>query len=388
MKLPERVFGMSKEQRYLAGPLPYLTHRGEAIKAALDARRAVRQSRRHRKTRYRKARFLNRRTPKGWLPPSLLSRVANVETWVTRLMRLCPITTISQELVKFDTQALQHPEISGAEYQQGTPQGYELREYLLEKWSRKCAYCGKEHVPLQIEHILSRARGGTDRTSNLTLSCEQCNIAKGTQDIRAFLKDKPDVLKRLLAQAKAPLKDAAAVNAARWELYHRLERLGLPVECGTGGRTKYNRSRQGLEKAHWIDAVCVGASTPATLQVNGFVPLLITANGHGNRQRCGTDKHGFPRRHRSAHKRFFGFQTGDMVRATVQKGKNAGIHVGRVLVRATGSFDIRTQRGRVQGISHRSCTSLHRSDGYSYQQGEGGNFSPRLARRGEIAAFL
>jgi 5-methylcytosine-specific restriction endonuclease McrA len=364
-----------------------LTHRGEAIKAALDARRAVRKSRRHRKTRYRKARFLNRRCPKGWLPPSLLSRIANVETWVTRLMRFCLITAISQELVKFDTQALQHPEISGVEYQQGTPQGYELREYLLEKWGRKCAYCGKEHVPLQVEHILSRASGGTDRTSNLTLSCERCNIAKGVQEIRAFLKDKPEVLKRLLAQAKAPLKDAAAVNAARWELYHRLQRLGLPVECGTGGRTKYNRSRQGLEKAHWIDAVCVGASTPATLQVNGIAPLLITATGHGNRQRCGTDKHGFPRRHRSAHKRFFGFQTGDMVRATVQKGKNAGIHVGRVLVRATGSFDIRTQQGRVQGIGHRSCTSLHRSDGYSYQQGESGKSSPPLQCGEDLPLF-
>lgn len=145
-----------------------LTHRGEAIKAALDARRSVRNKRRQRKLRYRKPRFLNRRRPKGWLPPSLLSRVANIETWAHRLVRFCLIAEISQELARFDTQAMQNPEISGVQYQQGTPQGYELREYLLEKWSRKCAYCGIENVPLQIEHIIARARGGTDRASNFT----------------------------------------------------------------------------------------------------------------------------------------------------------------------------------------------------------------------------
>lgn len=347
-----------------------LTHRGEAIKAALDARRAVRNSRRQRKTRYRKPRFLNRRKPERWLPPSLVSRVANVETWAYRLVRFCLITAISQELARFDTQAMQNPEISGVQYQQGTPQGYELREYLLEKWGRKCAYCGIGNVPLQIEHIIARARGGTDRTSNLTLSCEPCNTAKGVREVREFLKDKPDVLKRVLVHAKTPLKDVAAVNATRWELCRRLQRLVLPVECSTGGRTKFNRTMRGLEKAHWIDAACVGESTPEILQINGVQPLLITANGHGNRQMSGTDKYGFPRRHRQHHKHCFGFQTGDIVRAIVQRGKYAGVHVGRVLIRATGYFDIRTQHGRVQGISHYFCTILHRADGYSYQFGK------------------
>jgi 5-methylcytosine-specific restriction endonuclease McrA len=347
-----------------------LTHRGEPIKAALDARRAVRRSRRLRKTRYRKPRFLNRRRPKRWLPPSLVSRVANVETWAHRLTRFCFIAAISQELARFDTQAMQNPEISGVQYQQGTPQGYEFREYLLEKWGRKCAYCGAQNVPLQIEHITAQARGGTDRASNLTLSCEPCNTAKGARGVRDFLKDKPDVLERVLAHAKTPLKDAAAVNATRWELCRRLQRLGLPLECSTGGRTKFNRTMRGLEKAHWIDAACVGESTPETLQINGVQPLLITAEGHGNRQMCGTDKYGFPRRHRQRHKHYFGFQTGDIVRATVRKGKYAGVHTGRVLLRATGFFDIQTQRGRIQGISYSCCTILHRVDGYSYRPGK------------------
>jgi hypothetical protein len=46
-------------------------------------------------------------------------------------------------------QAMQNPEISRVEHQQGTVAGYELQEYLLEKWGRRCAYCGAENVPLQ-----------------------------------------------------------------------------------------------------------------------------------------------------------------------------------------------------------------------------------------------
>ncbi len=227
-----------------------LAHRGMQIKERLDKRRAVRRSRRNRKTRYRKARFQNRRRSKGWLPPSLESRVANVLAWVSRLRRSCPISAISMELVKFDLQKMENPEISGVEYQQGTLQGYECREYLLHKWDRQCAYCGKKGIPLQIEHIHPRANGGTDRISNLALSCEQCNVAKGTQDIEDFLQKKPEVLKRILAHSSAPLKDAAAVNSTRHALYARLKTLGLPVECGSGGLTKLNRSTRGLPKAH------------------------------------------------------------------------------------------------------------------------------------------
>ncbi len=136
-----------------------LSHRGQNIKERQDSRRAVRRGRRQRKTRSRAPRFDNRKRGIGWLPPSLESRVANVLTWVNRLRRFCPISAISLELVKFDMQKMENPEITGVLYQQGTLQGYEVRQYLLEKWGRKCAYCNKQDVPLQIEHIQPRAKG-------------------------------------------------------------------------------------------------------------------------------------------------------------------------------------------------------------------------------------
>jgi len=199
--------------------------------------------------------------------------------------------------------------------------------------------------------------------SNLAVACELCNRAKGVQTAEEF--GYPDVQR----QAKAPLKDAAAVNTTRWALYQRLSATGLPMEVGTGGRTKWNRTQRGLPKAHWLDAACVGASTPPLLRTREVHPWQITATGHGNRQLCGTDRYGFPIRHRTRHKRFCGFQTGDLVRAVVTQGKKAGVYWGRVLVRATGSFDIRTSAGRQTGINARYCRALHRNDGYTYRAG-------------------
>jgi len=350
-----------------------LQHRGQAIRDVLESRRGVRRSRRQRNTRYRKPRFNNRPKPQGWLPPSQLSRLANILTWVNRLSRYCPITAISQELVKFDMALMQNAEISGIEYQKGELHGYELREYLLEKWRRQCVYCGKKDVPLQIEHILCRASGGPNRVSNLTLACEPCNTRKGTGDIRAFLKEKPDVLRRILAHAKAPLKDASAVNTTRWALYERLKATGMPVEIGTGGRTKFNRLTQGLDKQHWIDAACVGASTPHALLIDRVHPLLITATGHGCRQMCLMNESGFPRtKPKARHKSYMGYATGDMVRASVPRGMHKGIHEGRIAIRFRPSFHLERFDVHPKYLKH-----VQRNDGYQYEKGVS-HSSPRL----------
>jgi len=347
-----------------------LTHRGEQIKRALDKRRAARRSRRQRTTRYRPPRFQNRHKRKGTLPPSLESRVSNVVTWVRRLARLCPVSAISQELVRFDMQTEDHPEITGVEYQQGTLFGYEVREYVLLKWNHQCAYCDARDVPLELEHVHPRSRNGSNRVSNLTLACTACNRCKDTQDIRDFLAHDPARLARILAQVKTPLRDAAAVNMTRWVLYERLMALGLPVEVGSGGLTKYNRVTRGLPKTHWLDAVCVGKSTPEQVKIRGIVPLQIVATGHGSRQMCGVDKHGFPRTGPKQAKRVRGFQTGDLVRAVVRSGARQGTYVGKAAVRTRGSFNITTAQGTVTDIHHRWCRLIARADGYTYQQGK------------------
>jgi len=336
-----------------------LEHRGELIKRRMTARRQLRRARRNHKCRYREPRFLNRASSrrKGRLPPSLQSRVENTCTWIERLRRYVPVAALSLELAKFDTQKMENPEISGVEYQQGELYGYEVRQYLLEKFEHKCVYCGAENVPLEVEHIVPRSRGGSDRVSNLTISCRSCNLEKGNRTASEFCH--PEVQ----AKARRSLKDAAAVNSIRWTLFRRLQATGLPLEVGTGGRTKYNRTRLGLPKAHWADAACVGKSGADVCVPAGLTPLQIKARGHGRRQRCGTDKYGFPIRHAPRAKKFQGWQTGDLARAVIPRGKYAGVYVGRVAIRHRPRF-------RLNGIDvhPKYLELLQQADGYEYAQ--------------------
>ncbi|MHB8423152.1 MAG: RNA-guided endonuclease IscB [Leptospirales bacterium] len=343
--------------------LAELTHRGGKIRDRLTARRAFRRRRRG-NLRYRKPRFDNRTRPEGWLAPSLQHRVDTTMAWVNRFRKLSPVSDISQELVRFDLQQIETPEISGVEYQQGTLAGYEVREYLLEKWTRTCAYCGKKDVPLEIDHVHPRSKGGTDRVSNLTLACHVCNQKKGSRDLSSFLAKKPETLKRVLSQAKKPLRDASAVNATRWALFQVLKQTGLPVETGSGGRTKWNRIRFGLSKTHALDAACVGNVDRVE---DGNHPILsIKTTGRGSYQRTRLDAFGFPRGFLTRKKAHFGFATGDMVKAVVTTGKKIGSYLGRVAVRSSGSFNIQRTGTVVQGISHKDCHCLQRADGYGY----------------------
>ena len=333
------------------------------VKARLDARRAIRRGRRHRKTRYRKPRFQNRHRKAGWLPPSLEARVAQTLHALAKLRKLAPITDLSVEHVRFDTQKLENPEISGVEYQQGTLLGYEVREYLLEKWGRRCAYCGKTDVPLQVEHIVPKTRGGTNRISNLALACEPCNQRKGKRTAAEF--GYPDIQ----AQAQKPLKDAAMVNATRWRLYTQLKATSLPVEGGSGGRTKQQRIALSFPKEHYYDALCVGISTPKCFTALPAYVQVWAAQGRGNRQRCRTDPYGFPIRHLSRQKEHFGFQTGDLVTAVIPRGKYVGTWTGRATVKASGQILIATGTGTKGPTTHyKHCRVLQRGDGWQYTQ--------------------
>lgn len=354
-----------------------LHHRGQDVRNGLLSRAQLRRGRRSRKTRYRQPRFDNRvrntalEAGKGWLPPSLQSRVGNVISCAKKIVRFCPVSEIPVEQVRFDTQALANPHVSGIQYQQGTLFGYEIREYLLEKWKRQCAYCKAQNTPLQIDHMVPRSRGGADRVSNLTLACQSCNQKKGNQPLEDFLKCKPDLLRSLKAQAKLPLKDAAAVNATRLALVKQLREAfegKIKVSTWTGGRTKFNRQAQGYAKSHWLDAVCVGESGES-VDISRITHVTsIQAKGRGSRQMCKPDRYGFPRTKAKTVKRIHGFQTGDQVKLIQPSGKYQGTHEGTISVRATGMFDIKTTRGLKITAKHDRFTLIQRFNGYSYSR--------------------
>jgi 5-methylcytosine-specific restriction endonuclease McrA len=342
-----------------------LMHRGALISKKLEQRRALRRTRRNRHTRYRQARFLNRgNKQKGWLAPSLMHRVNTTMAWIDRIMRWSPVSLLTQELVRFDTQKLENPEISGVEYQQGTLLGYEVREYLLNKWNRACAYCDAQNVPFEVEHIHPKSKGGSNRVSNLALACRSCNNKKDNLPIDVFLAKDQSRLKRILVQAKAPLKDPAAVNSSRWRLFNELKATGIVVKTGTGGQTKFNRVQNKIPKTHALDAACAGH---VEFVSDWQKPTLsIKCSGRGTYARTKLDSYGFPRGYCLRQKQVHGFATGDIVRAKVTKGKKSGTYFGKVAIRESGSFNISTNAGVIQGVSHQYCKVVQRADGYGY----------------------
>jgi 5-methylcytosine-specific restriction endonuclease McrA len=347
-----------------------IQHQGHWIHKRLKQRSNYRRRRRTRNLRYRAPRFNNRTRREGWLAPSLRHRVDSTMSMVTRICRWAPVVAIHQELVRSDTQRMENPEITGIEYQQGTLYGYDgKREYLLENFNRTCAYCGTTKEPFHVDHIVSQAKDGTNRVSNLVLACKDCNESKGKQPLKTWLVSRfgetegANIAERVLAQKKSPLQDAAAVNSTRQALYDALDGTDLPVFTSPGWRTKWNRSRFGVPKTHTLDALCVG-------EVTGVVSwpsqvIIAEATGRGRYARTMPNKFGFPRLQRSRIKQVHGFQTGDLVRAVVSRGNCPGIHVGRVSVRTGGSFVVETRDGKVN-TSHKNCRLLQRNDGWSW----------------------
>ena len=354
----------------------HIEHRTN-VKSNLDSRRAIRRSRRQRKTRYRQARFLNRTKPKGWLPPSLLSKADNILNWVIRFAKLTPISGIAIETAKFDIQKLNNPDIAGTEYQQGKMFGYaDKKAYLLEREKYCCIYCGihASQAKMQIEHVIPKSKGGTDSLNNLVLSCEACNQAKGNQDVKVYLKDKPNVLRRIKAHLGMSYKDAAHINSIRLFVLSKLlyiaNVIGSTLKVGFGSTTKQNRVFLGLPKDHWIDAAVCTKYGRFVHADPSLKPLVIKAVGRGSRQFCRVDGYGFPRTSAKPRtKSFFGFKTGDMVKVVIPQGARTkvpeGVYTGRVAVRSSGRFDVKTKDAMLN-VSYKYCQPIHLMDGYSY----------------------
>ena len=287
------------------------------ISNRLSDRHMYRRNRRSRKTRYRQPRFNNRKNKKkGWLPPSLEQKVAVQLNEIDHLHRYFPIETIIVEVVEFDIQKIKNPDISGIEYQQGTLQGYNVRNYLLEKHRRKCFYCGKTVSDFEIEHMLPKARGGSNRIDNLTLSCHDCNEKKGTLTAEEFIQQtlpakKATTKLKQLPNEKRLFKYMAHMNATRWTLYNTIKERYPNVEMTYGYITKYNRIQAGLPKAHHIDAKCItGFATVPSMEQT---VVKVKMRRHNRQLHRATFSKGHVRKAASLPTVIFGFQLYDLV---------------------------------------------------------------------------
>lgn len=367
-----------------------LEHRGQLVSQELQKRAGFRRGRRSRNLRYRKKRF-NRHKPDGWLAPSLRHRLLTVETWIRRIKKYVPIVSIAIESVKFDLQKMENPNISGVQYQQGTLQGYTVREALLEHWGRECVYCGKKNQPLEVEHIKPKSKGGSDRFSNLTLSCTLCNQDKGNKSIDEYLTNNVTLLQKILSKQKMPLQDAAAVNSTRIAILSCASSFEVPVKIGDGASTKMIRIKSNLPKEHWIDAACV--ATDETVKLNVCQPLRVKSTGHGSRQSRRVNGSGFPVVSVKLGKdnlkvctliepkeKYTHCSAGDYVKVTLvadsksKKKNDLGEHIVNV---KAGTYQCRVKtptktgaevviNGKRVSVKQNCVKFIHRSDGYSY----------------------
>ena len=346
--------------------LAEIEHRGHLIKRNLGKRKSLRRSRRHRKTRYRPARFLNRTKPKGWIAPSVKSRADNVINFIKKYKKLININKVMIENVSFDlAQMSSDTKLYGVKYQRGPLYDTNLKNFVFSKTNGRCSYCGAKAT--EIDHIVPRAQGGTNSTFNLTPTCKSCNKLKGKLSLKDFGKLVGKNFSKL--EPKKLPKDAAIVQLARNYMFKEAIKLVPDTTTHDAWLTKYNRDQLGLPKQHYYDALSVG-EVPSKFNLLTDKILLISAKGRGSRQMCRVDKYGFPRAKPKGSKTVKGFQTGDMVKAVVTKGSKQGEYLGKVAVRSKGSFDIQTKTKTIEGIWYKYCHIVQRGDGYLYSYKE------------------
>ncbi|MHB1708019.1 MAG: RNA-guided endonuclease IscB [Thermoplasmataceae archaeon] len=278
---------------------------------------------------YRKPRFMNRGSNReGWVAPSIDHKLHTHVRIIEKIRRIFPITETIIEVASFDMQKMKNPEISGIEYQQGELQGYEIREYLLEKFHRTCVYCNRTDVPLEIEHLTPRSKDGPDTVDNLAIACHDCNQKKGNFTAEEF------GFSDLRKKALQPLKDAAFMNTVRLKLTE------LTNSSHTFGYiTKKNRISLGMEKSHSNDAFVIAGGTD---QIR-VPPIAVTQRRRNNR--ClQLNRKGFKP---SIRRKRYAFQPGDVVEFRESRYRVVGIHsYGKsiILKGEKGKMDISTKK--------------------------------------------
>ena len=214
----------------------------------ITSRSLFRRNRRSRKTRYRKARWLNRKRKKGWLPPSVQSKLDATFMWIDKFCSLIPNPKLSIEVGKFDIAKMINPNIKGEEYQNGQCKDYyNIRYFVFDRDNYTCQVCKKKNKILQTHHIIYQSCGGTNRANNLITVCTDCHTSENHKDGGIFYKWMKE--KKKVKQ----YKEATFMNIVRKRIYQKYPEARITY----GSETTPKRKELGLEKTHYNDAITI-----------------------------------------------------------------------------------------------------------------------------------
>lgn len=232
------------------------------ISKKMTQRAKYRRNRRNRKTRYRKARWMNRKNSirKDRFSPTMASKLHSHVKEIEYIKSILPIMKIVLETGQFDTHLMKNPSLANPKirhwgYQKGPNYGFEnTKAMVLNRDNYTCQYCHGKHKDshLEVHHIVFRSQGGSDESENLITLCHTCHKALHDGKIHPNLKGK----------VKGTLKYATQMNSIRKQL---LQIYSEAIET-FGYITKANRLKLGVNKEHCYDA-CVIATQGKTFQV-------------------------------------------------------------------------------------------------------------------------
>ena len=222
------------------------------ISDKMKQRAKYRRNRRNRKTRYRKARWLNRRNSirSDRFSPTMKSKFDAHLKEIKFVKSILPIAKIILETATFDPHALKNPDVLKNKwlYQRGINYGFaNTKAYVLIRDNYNCQNCkGKrKDRKLEVHHIVFRKNGGSDEHDNLVTLCKSCH--DGLHDGNISLKKN--------GKAKGQLRHATQMNSIRTQLLRFLPKS----EETFGFITKEHRQALNLPKEHYMDAVAIAS---------------------------------------------------------------------------------------------------------------------------------
>lgn len=279
------------------------------IPELMTERSEARRSRRGR-LRHRKARFKNRKRPKGWLTPTMRNKISTHENAIADVCEILPVSRIVIETASFDIQQINAEDEKGLVYHDKESRSYKNRKLTRKAMDEfKCRNCGSTKE-LEVHHRIRRADGGTDRLENLVTLCHKCHTDYHDGKIELNIKE-PDA---------ESFKGAATMNTMRWKLLEAIrdEYPDKGVYETFGYITAETRNQLNLNKEHRIDAFCIAGNLQAERTV---VVYDVTKVRCHNRKlfKSNTKKGGLRQRHQ-APRTVRGFRIWDKVE---YKGREA-----------------------------------------------------------------